>query len=335
MLIGDVAQRSGVSVRMLRHYDKIGVLRPSARTTGDYRVYSDGDVERLFQIESLRSLGLSLAEVAVALADSEYSPADLLDRLIVGTEERLAEEENLLRRLREVRTAEPQRWADVVHLLPLLRGLQSASPVRRQLSALGMNDDDASRLARPLAEAVLAESQTNTAGALRWALRRTGDAALGALLTALDDTDPVVRRRAAQALADLESEAATAALTTLLDDTDAQVRQRAALAVGPRGSDAARPVLLRMVIDAVADVEAAEALGALAAHRGTVDEVAEQVIAELDRRPVGDGARLRLAQTLAELPGAPALAALRRLREDGDPNVARSAIYLVRLATRA
>lgn len=66
MLIGEVAQRSGVSTRMLRHYDSLGLVRPTGRTTGGYREYSDADLERLVQVESLRSLGLSLRDVARA-----------------------------------------------------------------------------------------------------------------------------------------------------------------------------------------------------------------------------------------------------------------------------
>ena len=60
MLIGDVARRSGVSARMLRHYDALGLVRPSGRSGTGYREYSDADTRRIFHVESLRSLGLSL-----------------------------------------------------------------------------------------------------------------------------------------------------------------------------------------------------------------------------------------------------------------------------------
>ena len=60
MLIGEVARRSGVSARMLRHYDSLGLVRPTGRTGGGYREYSGADIRRIFHIESLRSLGLSL-----------------------------------------------------------------------------------------------------------------------------------------------------------------------------------------------------------------------------------------------------------------------------------
>ncbi|MGW3562241.1 MerR family DNA-binding transcriptional regulator, partial [Streptomyces sp. NPDC000963] len=59
MLIGDVARRSGVSARMLRHYETLGLVRPTGRTGSGYREYSDEDIRRIFHVESLRSLGVA------------------------------------------------------------------------------------------------------------------------------------------------------------------------------------------------------------------------------------------------------------------------------------
>ena len=47
MLIGEVARRSGVSTRMLRHYDALGLVRPTGRTIGGYREYSEADIRRM------------------------------------------------------------------------------------------------------------------------------------------------------------------------------------------------------------------------------------------------------------------------------------------------
>lgn len=44
MLIGEVAERSGISSRMLRHYDRTGVVSPSGRTAGGYRYYTDEEL---------------------------------------------------------------------------------------------------------------------------------------------------------------------------------------------------------------------------------------------------------------------------------------------------
>ncbi|WP_344785425.1 HEAT repeat domain-containing protein [Gordonia caeni] len=333
MRIGEVARHSGVSTRMLRHYDTIGLLAPSGRTSAGYREYSTGDLKRLFQVESLRSLGLSLAEIGTALDDPGFSPAVLLDRLLVRTRERIAREEELLARLGDIRDGAPAEWAQVLHLIPLIRGLQSALPARRQSSALAMTGKDAAALARALTEALLAEPEPNAAGALKWALRRAGDAAFGPLTWALGSPDARVRYRAVDALADLDTPEASTELIAALNHSDPAVRRRAALATGSRGFGDALPELLTMVIDGDRDVEAAETIGALARSRELTDEIAGTILAELDGLD-DPGARLRLTQALAELPGETSAAALSRLTADADPNVARSATFLAGLAGR-
>jgi DNA-binding transcriptional MerR regulator len=66
--VGDLARLTGVTVRALRHYDEIGLCKPSARSRAGYRQYTDADVLRLQQILVLRELGLPLTEIAEALA---------------------------------------------------------------------------------------------------------------------------------------------------------------------------------------------------------------------------------------------------------------------------
>jgi DNA-binding transcriptional MerR regulator len=75
MRIGELARASGVSVRALRHYDEIGLLRPAQRAPSGYRVYDDADVARLARIVALRGLGLSLDEVAAALDGHDVAGA--------------------------------------------------------------------------------------------------------------------------------------------------------------------------------------------------------------------------------------------------------------------
>ncbi len=109
MLIGEVARRSGVSARMLRHYDALGLVRPTGRTVGGYREYSPADIRRIFHVEGLRTLGLSLSQIARALDDPGFAPATLVGDLIRKTEERLHREQELLDRLRRGGAA-PLRW---------------------------------------------------------------------------------------------------------------------------------------------------------------------------------------------------------------------------------
>lgn len=60
---GQFARRAGVTLRTLRYYDRVGLLRPSAHTEAGHRLYSDGDLVTLEQILALKFLGFTLAEI--------------------------------------------------------------------------------------------------------------------------------------------------------------------------------------------------------------------------------------------------------------------------------
>lgn len=66
--VGQVAERFGITVRTLHHYDEVGLLTPSARTYAGYRLYTAADLERLQAVVGYRRLGFSLAEVAQLVA---------------------------------------------------------------------------------------------------------------------------------------------------------------------------------------------------------------------------------------------------------------------------
>ena len=88
--IGSLSKLSGVSIRALHHYDKLGLLRPSEVAQSGYRYYDDAAVEKLWQILFFRELDFPLNEIAQILS----SPAFDRDRA-------LAEHRNLLMQKRE------------------------------------------------------------------------------------------------------------------------------------------------------------------------------------------------------------------------------------------
>ncbi|WP_329230531.1 MerR family transcriptional regulator [Streptomyces canus] len=330
MLIGEVARRSGVSARMLRHYESLGLLRPSGRTGSGYREYSGDDIRRIFHIESLRSLGLSLREIGRALDDPGFTPSALVDDLIRQTRDRIAAETELLTRLRRIDAAEPADWADVLQVVVMLRALGSKSAAARQRAALSSGDEIGVPV-EALVEAVLRETDPNVAGALRWALARSGDGSASLLAEGLGSPSAAVRERAVRSLAEMPGEESTAGLREALADPDAVVRGQAALALGTRGVADAVPALIDMIVAGPNDTDAADALSMLASDTATADRIATGLVDRVTHDAAEAPARARLTQALADIPGATAARALVELSYDVDPAVALTATYLLRL----
>lgn len=61
--IGDVAERTGLSLRTVRHYEEVGLLPPAERSAGGFRLYTDGTVQRLLVVKQLKPLGFSLEQM--------------------------------------------------------------------------------------------------------------------------------------------------------------------------------------------------------------------------------------------------------------------------------
>ena len=314
---------------MLRHYDSLGLVRPTGRTVGGYREYSAEDIRRIFHVESLRSLGLSLRQIGRALEDPAFAPSALVGDLIRRTEDRLKREQELLERLRTVDASAPFGWQGVLRIVELLHGLNSPSAARRQQTVLAPAED-VPVPTELLAAAVLAESDPNVAGALRWALARAAGDGVASVASGVYSENVDVRRRAVLAIAEMsESPGATAVLADALGDSDTTVRRHAALALGTRGATAAVPTLVGMVVEGTNDVEAAEVLGTLSLDPGCADRIMSALVDELAAHTADSAVRIRLAQALAEMPATIAQGVLQQLAHDDDRAVALIASALV------
>jgi DNA-binding transcriptional MerR regulator len=84
--VRDFSRITGVTVKALQHYDRLGLLRPS-RTPSGHRIYSDRDVERLQQIVALKSIGVPLKKIKAVLDGNGRSLAAALKSQYVNLEE--------------------------------------------------------------------------------------------------------------------------------------------------------------------------------------------------------------------------------------------------------
>ncbi|MCI9258541.1 MerR family transcriptional regulator [Acutalibacter sp.] len=123
LTVGEVAKRMDVTVRTLQHYDKEGLLSPSALSEGGRRLYTDKDIVKLHQILSLKHLGFSLndirdrliplddpADVAQILSEQ----ADTIRNKIANLTESLSEIEALKTEVLEMQTVDFKKYADII-----------------------------------------------------------------------------------------------------------------------------------------------------------------------------------------------------------------------------
>lgn len=109
MKIGELARLAGVNVETIRYYERDGLLPIPARSEGNYRIYGETHVQRLFFIRRCRSLDMTLEEIRVLLHFKE-SPQEncaevnyLLDRHIGDVAQRMQELQELERQLKGLR----------------------------------------------------------------------------------------------------------------------------------------------------------------------------------------------------------------------------------------
>jgi DNA-binding transcriptional MerR regulator len=88
--VGEVAKLAGVTVRTLRYYDRIGLLRPAGRTEAGYRLYRTDDLHRLQQIMFYRELNIPLEEIGEVLDNEEF---DQISALVSHRERLLAQKQ--------------------------------------------------------------------------------------------------------------------------------------------------------------------------------------------------------------------------------------------------
>ena len=129
MKIGEASKRSGISERMIRHYEKIGLVAPAARRDSGYRDYDERDVHTLRFIGRARDLGFGIDEIGQLLAlwhDRSRSSADVKALALARAAElkRKATELDAMRRTLERLAAECH--GDERPDCPILHDLEAA-----------------------------------------------------------------------------------------------------------------------------------------------------------------------------------------------------------------
>ena len=122
MQIGEAADRVGLSLRTIRHWDEVGLVVPSARSTGGFRLYTEADIERLALVKTLKPLDFSLEQMRELLATTDALAADC------GTDD--ATTEDLLGRVAMYQAAASSR---IEALRAQIQGLETLlGELRRQ-----------------------------------------------------------------------------------------------------------------------------------------------------------------------------------------------------------
>ena len=128
MTVGQLAKKMNTSVRTLQYYDKEGLLTPSASSEGGRRLYTDKDLIRLHQIQSMKYLGFSLHDIKTRLVSLETpedvaaalaEQADAMRAKIAELSETLTVIEGLRAETLQMQTVDWKKYADIVVLMQL------------------------------------------------------------------------------------------------------------------------------------------------------------------------------------------------------------------------
>lgn len=133
MKIGEFAKKSGVTVKTLLHYDKIGLLKPSEKTDSGYRIYCEEDLLKLQQITTLKFIGLSLNEISHILHES----GENLESMISIQKKALEEKKKHIEAVIDVfnkaqNTAKKKGFLDANNLIDIIKVTNMESRVREQ-----------------------------------------------------------------------------------------------------------------------------------------------------------------------------------------------------------
>jgi DNA-binding transcriptional MerR regulator len=159
--VGQLAKLTGLTVRALHHYHAIGLLEPSQRSESGYRLYTQADIVRLFRIQALQRLNLSLSEVAAVLAKDGAPLPEMIAQQLDELDDRIEKATALRSRLNQLhevltRGGEPVAgdWLAAVELITQYDKYCSSDELQRLLVHSNTDRDRWRSLLGELREAV-------------------------------------------------------------------------------------------------------------------------------------------------------------------------------------
>ncbi|WP_051450901.1 MerR family transcriptional regulator [Actinospica robiniae] len=118
--IGDVATATGLTVRALHHYDRIGLVVASGRTVSGHRLYTNADLKVLYQVTAMRQLGLSLEQIGKLLAQ-DLQVRGVIDEQLAQVDRQIRAAKRLREQLLAAREAEGGEQDDGTGLLEIIK----------------------------------------------------------------------------------------------------------------------------------------------------------------------------------------------------------------------
>ncbi|GAA0077777.1 MerR family transcriptional regulator [Clostridium sp. CTA-5] len=133
MKIGEFAKKSGVTVKTLLHYDKIGLLKPSKKTDCGYRIYCEDDFLKLQQITTLKFIGLSLNEIGHILHESGENLESMISIQKKALEEKKKHIDSVIEVFNKAQnTAKKNGFLDANNLINIIKITNMEKSVKEQ-----------------------------------------------------------------------------------------------------------------------------------------------------------------------------------------------------------
>jgi len=210
--VGELAKRAGLTVRTLHHYDRIDLLKPSARSEAGYRLYNRQDVARLHKVQALQRLGLSLTEIGTVLIAPKTQLPDVITQQLRMLTQQIEQATRLQQRLTLLqaqlcRGEEPDLddWLKTLELMHMYDKYFTPDELKRLPTNLANRDlhPEWAQLVDAIQQLIDSNTPTDTPAARdvarHWftVVERdiTGDPILLAKFAEMHDREPVIRQQ--------------------------------------------------------------------------------------------------------------------------------------------